>query len=91
MPKDYRVLIALGPAATVLAYDLYQAGYQAIDIGHLDIEFEWFLHKSDKRELIPGKYVAEAGGMAEDTLQDDQRYLEQIIQTIGTESREISI
>lgn len=91
VPKDYLVLIALGPTATVLAYDLYQAGYQAIDIGHLDIEFEWFLHKSDKRELIPGKYVAEAGGMAEDTLQDDQRYLEQIIQTIGAESREISI
>ena len=91
VPKDYLALIALGPTATVLAYDLYQAGYQAIDIGHLDIEFEWFLHKSDKRELIPGKYVAEAGGMVEDTLQDDQRYLEQIIQTIGTESREISI
>ncbi len=34
-PKDYLFLIACGPAATVLAYDLCTMGYQAIDIGHL--------------------------------------------------------
>ena len=37
------ILIALGPAATVLAYDLAKEGYWAIDIGHLDLEYEWFL------------------------------------------------
>lgn len=89
-PKDYLILIALGPTATVLAYDLHMAGYQAIDIGHIDIEFEWFLHQSDQREQIPGKYVAEAGGMEEDTLQDDQLYRAQIIQTVGTEPEEKS-
>ena len=34
-PKDYLFLIAAGPTATVLAYDLHKSGYQAIDIGHL--------------------------------------------------------
>ena len=32
-------LIALGPTATVLSYDLCCAGYQAIDVGHLDVEY----------------------------------------------------
>lgn len=34
-PRDYLFLIACGPAATVLAYDLCTMGYWAIDIGHL--------------------------------------------------------
>lgn len=33
--SDWLVLLALGPTATVLAYDLSKLGYQAIDIGHL--------------------------------------------------------
>jgi glycosyltransferase family protein len=33
--REYLVLLALGPTATVLAYDLAREGYQAIDIGHL--------------------------------------------------------
>ena len=33
--KDCLFLIACGPAATVIAYDLCTMGYQAIDIGHL--------------------------------------------------------
>jgi len=32
------ILLALGPTATILAYDLYKLGYQVIDIGHIDIE-----------------------------------------------------
>ena len=35
--KDKIIFLALGPTATVLAYDLYKLGYQAIDIGHVDI------------------------------------------------------
>lgn len=82
MPRDYLVLIALGPTATVLAYDLYKAGYQAIDIGHMDIEFEWFLRKSEKWERISGKWVAETGGMEEDVLSEDRQYLSEIIGTV---------
>lgn len=83
VPKDYLVLIALGPSATVLAYDLYKAGYQAIDIGHIDVEFEWFLHKSENREQLSGKWVAESGGMEEDSLANDQQYLSEIIGTVN--------
>lgn len=54
--KNKLFLLALGPTATVLAYDLCKAGYQAIDIGHLDLEYEWFLRGEGKRVEIPGKY-----------------------------------
>jgi len=36
-PKDYLILLSLGAAATVLAYDLHEKGYQALDIGRLPI------------------------------------------------------
>lgn len=58
--KDKLILIALGPTATVLAYDLALEGYQAIDIGHIDIEYEWFLKKSNDKVAIKGKYTNES-------------------------------
>lgn len=57
--KNRLVLIALGHTATVLAYDLAREGYQALDIGHLDIEYEWFLRKTARKIPIEGKYVNE--------------------------------
>lgn len=40
--KNKLILIALGPTATILAYDLHKLGYWAIDLGNIDIEYEWF-------------------------------------------------
>ena len=40
--KDTVVLISLGPTATVMAYDLYTLGYQAIDIGHTFKDYYMF-------------------------------------------------
>ena len=56
------VLIALGQTATVLAYDLAQSGIQAIDLGHVDIEYEWYRMGAKTKVPIPGKYVNEASG-----------------------------
>lgn len=39
--KSKLILIALGPTASVLAYELGLLGYWAIDIGHVDKEYEW--------------------------------------------------
>jgi len=80
--KEKLVLISLGPVATVLAYDLFNKGYQAIDIGHIDNEYEWFLQRTDKRTIIPGKYVNECmgGNCVEDILY--QQCKEQIIAEI---------
>lgn len=53
------IIIALGPTATVLSADLNKNGKIAIDLGHIDLEYEWFLKKAKKRIEIEGKAVNE--------------------------------
>ena len=52
-PKDRLFLISLGIAAKFLAEKLFLEGYRALDIGHLDMEYEWYIHKASKKEKIP--------------------------------------
>lgn len=75
--KDKLILIALGMTATVLAYDLTELGYWAIDIGHLDLEYEAFIHKSDKLIPIAGKYANDLG-IQNYTISKNKEYLQQI-------------
>jgi glycosyltransferase family protein len=77
--KNRLVLIALGPTATVLAYDLACAGFQAIDIGHIDIEYEWMLAGKGKRVPIPHKYVNELPGGEIVADIHDETYEKQIV------------
>lgn len=82
LSKDKLILLAAGPTATVLAYDLYKEGYQAIDIGHVDIEYEWFLRKAETKIKIENKFVCEAGfgeGVGE---LDNNEYKKQILAQI---------
>lgn len=79
MPKDKLYLIALGHTATILAYDMAQLGYWAIDIGHVDIEYEWMRMKVDHKVAIPNKYVNEVPEGRISTELDDPEYLSQII------------
>lgn len=79
LDKSSLLLISLGPTATVLAYDLYKEGFQAIDIGHIDIEYEWFKMGAKNKVSIPSKSVNEAHGgdnLLEDT---DSKFKEQVI------------
>lgn len=78
--KAKMILLALGPTATVLAYDLFKVGYRAIDIGHVDIEYEWFLRKATEKIKIETKYVTEVRG-GENNIQDinDENYEKQIL------------
>lgn len=81
IPKGALVLCALGMTATVLAYDLAMEGYQAIDIGHLDIEYEWMRMGALEKCPIPGKAVNEAGNVSDYSLEDSE-YKKSIIMTI---------
>lgn len=78
--KNKLVLLALGPTATVLSYDLYKAGYHTIDIGHVDIEYEWFLRKATTKIKIEHKYVTEVKD-GRTNIQDvnDSKYQSEII------------
>lgn len=60
MDSNVLVLISAGPTATILAADLSKIGVQSIDIGHLDVEYEWFKRGVTEKVRIPGKYVNEA-------------------------------
>ena len=60
--KKDLILISLGPTATVLAYDLTKYGYQAIDFGHADIQYEMYLRNVTRIMKIPYKIVDEAPG-----------------------------
>ena len=77
--KEYLVLIALGPTATVLAFDLAKEGYQAIDIGHLDIEYEWCKLGVEKKIPIKGKYTNESNHNQNLEDECDEGYLSQIV------------
>lgn len=80
--KESLVLLALGPTATVLAYELAQCGYRAIDIGHLDIEYEWFLKKANGKTAVDGKSVGEVSTHIENVEIIDDNYHRQIIEVI---------
>ena len=60
--KSVIFVLALGPTASILSYRLFKAGFMSYDLGHMDIEYEWFKLRSDGKVAIPGKYVNEAGG-----------------------------
>lgn len=82
------VLIALGPTATVLAYDLSQNNIQALDIGHIDIEYEWFRQGVQVKTPINGKEVQElhlSGNVSGVPEIQDQEYTSQIIVRIKGE------
>ncbi len=84
--KDSLMLLALGPTATVLAYDLCCHGYQAVDIGHTDLIYEKY--RSGLQDLyqvkIPYKYCS-----ADERIKgreipdiDDKDYLAQVVARI---------
>ena len=81
--KDILVLIALGPTASVLAFDLTNLGYQAVDIGHADLQYELYLRNATGWMLIPYKFVNEYN-FGRDRVDDvkDPEYYKQIFDKI---------
>lgn len=77
------VLLALGPTATVLSYDLSKKNIQALDVGHVDIEYEWFLHGAIKKEIVIGKDVQEVHRTQKKIIEENSQYLSEIIKYIG--------
>ena len=57
--KGHLVLIALGPTASILCDKLSKNDIQSIDIGHLDVEYCWYLNGCNTKTNIIGKNVNE--------------------------------
>ena len=73
------VILALGPTATILASDLSKTGIQALDLGHIDIQYEWFLKNDKTFKPVASKYTNEAVGGQQVEYCADEKYLAQII------------
>lgn len=80
--EDVLYLAALGPTACVLVYDLYREGCQAVDIGHVDLEYEWYLNGTGGRSEVKNKYNNELHGGNQVEEIDDKNYSAQIIEKI---------
>ena len=50
--RDKLFLLAVGNTAKLLVSDLAREGYRAIDIGNLDLEYEWYLRKDEQKGEI---------------------------------------
>ena len=75
------VVLALGPTATVLASDLSRKGVQALDLGHIDIQYEWYL-AGTSYVPVKGKYTNETLDGRQPEACEDESYLSQIISVI---------
>lgn len=79
--KDKLILMALGPAGKVLAYDLVKSGYQVVDIGQIDMDYEWYRAGRGEKVPIPNKYVSQLPPTQILEIEDDY-YKRQIIAVI---------
>lgn len=81
LEKTVLFLIALGPTATILSYDLFKLGYQAIDAGHVDVEYEWWKMNAQRKIKLKHKYVNEAAN-GKQVVDAGKEYQKQIIARI---------
>lgn len=79
--KDELIIIALGPTATVLSRDLAVAGFRALDLGHIDIEYMWWKQKANAPQVVPGKDMTEIAKFVPAN-KENEAYLSQIIGVI---------
>ena len=50
--KDRMFLLSVGVAAKFLAVELFQKGYRVLDIGNMDMEYEWYVRQVPDKTLI---------------------------------------
>lgn len=78
------ILLAIGPTATCLAFDLCKKNIQAIDIGNLDMEYEWMKRSVNEQIAIEGKYTHEAYNGDEKIIDiNDKKYENEIVLVIS--------
>lgn len=79
--KNNLILISLGQTATVLSFDLCKLGYQAIDIGHTDRDYEAYVRKA-KYYLFKDEAKVILGNVTE----MNEIYTKQIVNIISKEN-----
>ena len=80
--EDVVVLIALGPTATVLAYEFGEI-VQTIDIGHFDLQYEYLVNGSYDRIKLNNRYDNEMINGASFLPSQNKKYQSEIIALIN--------
>ena len=80
--KDMLIVVSLGIAAKGLVKDLYQKGYRVLDIGNLDMEYEWFLMKATEKKKIEKHSIV---GIEANRNAGYDRYLQEVVCWIDEE------
>lgn len=73
------ILCMLGPTAKVLSYNLCQMGYQVLDVGHVDSEYEWMKMEAKTKVKFSHKHTAEHNFDQDIEFIDDETYNSQIL------------
>lgn len=76
------ILCMLGPTAKVLSYNLCQMGYQVLDVGHIDSEYEWMKMGAKIKVKFSHKHTAEHNFDQDIEFIDDETYNSQIVARI---------
>ncbi|MBW7579682.1 SP_1767 family glycosyltransferase [Streptococcus sp. IMAU 99125] len=73
------ILLMLGPTAKILAYRLSQLGYRALDLGHIDPEYEWMKMGAETKVQLKHKHTAEFNFDQGIEFVEDEDYNSQIV------------
>ena len=80
--KGRLILCMLGPTAKVLSYNLCQMGYQVLDVGHIDSEYEWMKMGAKTKVKFSHKHTAEHNFDQDIEFIEDETYNNQIVARI---------
>ena len=73
------ILLMLGPTAKILAYRLSRLGYRALDLGHIDSEYEWMQMGAETKVKLKHKHTAEFNFDQGIEFIEDENYNNQIV------------
>ena len=73
------ILLMLGPTAKILAYRLSILGYRALDLGHIDSEYEWMKMGAETKVQLKHKHTAEFNFDQGIEFIEDEDYNSQIV------------
>ena len=89
--EDKLVILMLGPTAKLLSYDLTKRGYQAIDLGHIDSEYEWFQMKAEAKVKLEHKHTAEFNYDENIAEVVDEKYIKQVLDWVDVPAKSLPV
>lgn len=78
--KERLFLLSVGVAAKFLAVELFRRGYRVLDIGNMDMEYEWYLRQAPGKMTIEKHSIAGEEANRQAAVRDSayEKYLKQV-------------